>query len=228
MEVLDRNASLFADQMGSTQCDDLQDANLIFREARGGWQLAGVLDWDKAWAGPSGSDIVRMSFWDDMTGAGFWEVYQTVAPPAEGRSERALVYQLPWCLEYTVSNHATSPIPCQYAVGSGSRSKPRQFAPPVRVLLPAADVSFRTRIISRLREGLRWSPAPVVGWGEGSPAESGKPEPLSMSPGGPPWRGRRRPDCPAPFTRRHSRSLGWAVLGSPRRWMPATMIRSRD
>jgi|SRR5215211_1617265 len=63
MEVLDRKASLFADQMGSTLCDDLQHTNLIFREARAGWQLAGVLDWDKAWAGPSGSDIARMSFW---------------------------------------------------------------------------------------------------------------------------------------------------------------------
>ena len=62
-----------------------------------------MLDWDKAWAGPGESDIARMSFWDDMTGAGFWEVYDSVAPPAEGRSERALVYQLLWCLEYTVS-----------------------------------------------------------------------------------------------------------------------------
>src|SRR5215211_502036 len=161
-----------------------------------------------------------------MTGAGFCEVYQTVAPPAEGPPERALVYQLLWCLEYTVSNHATSPIPCQYAVGSGLRSKPRQFAPPVRVLLSAADVSFRTRIISRLREGLRWSPAPVVGWGEGSPAASGKQEQLSMSPGGPPWRGRRRHDCLARSMTRHSRSLRCAVPGSPRRWMPAAMIRS--
>jgi aminoglycoside phosphotransferase (APT) family kinase protein len=83
--------------------DDLQDTNLIFREARGGWQLAGVLDWDKAWAGPPEADIARMAFWDDMTGPGFWEVYEAVTPPAEGRSARALIYQLLWCLEYPVS-----------------------------------------------------------------------------------------------------------------------------
>jgi hypothetical protein len=54
MEVLDRKASLFGDQMGSTLCDDLQHTNLIIREARGSGKLAGVLDWDNAWAGPSG------------------------------------------------------------------------------------------------------------------------------------------------------------------------------
>jgi aminoglycoside phosphotransferase (APT) family kinase protein len=102
--VLDRKSSLFTKQMRSTLChDDLQHTNLIFRAGRAGWQLAGVLDWDKAWAGPPESDIARMSFWDDMTGTGFWEVYNAVAPPAEGRSERALVYQLMWCLEYPVS-----------------------------------------------------------------------------------------------------------------------------
>jgi aminoglycoside phosphotransferase (APT) family kinase protein len=104
VDVLDRMASLFDDQLRSTLChDDLQHTNLIFREARGGWELAGVLDWDKAWAGPSESEIARMAFWDDMTGPGFWEVYEAVTPPAEGRSERALVYQLLWCLEYPVS-----------------------------------------------------------------------------------------------------------------------------
>jgi aminoglycoside phosphotransferase (APT) family kinase protein len=104
LDVLHRRASLFADQIRSTLChDDLQHTNLIFRAGRAGWELAGVLDWDKAWAGPGESDIARMSFWDDMTGAGFWEVHEAAAPPAEGRSERALVYQLLWCLEYPVS-----------------------------------------------------------------------------------------------------------------------------
>ena len=104
LDVLDRKASLFDDQLRSTLChDDLQHTNLIFREARGGWQLAGVLDWDKAWAGPPEADIARMAFWDDMTGPGFWEVYEAVTPPAEGRSARALIYQLLWCLEYPVS-----------------------------------------------------------------------------------------------------------------------------
>jgi aminoglycoside phosphotransferase (APT) family kinase protein len=104
LDVLNHKASLFHDQPRSTLChDDLQHTNLIFREARGEWRLAGVLDWDKAWAGPPESDIARMAFWDDMTGPGFWEVYESVTPPAEGRSERSLVFQLLWCLEYPVS-----------------------------------------------------------------------------------------------------------------------------
>jgi aminoglycoside phosphotransferase (APT) family kinase protein len=104
LDVLDRRASLFADHARPALChDDLQHTNLIFREARGGWQLAGVIDWDKAWAGPPESDIARMAFWDDMTGPGFWEVYNAAMPPTENRAERALVYQLLWCLEYPVS-----------------------------------------------------------------------------------------------------------------------------
>jgi fructosamine-3-kinase len=59
--------------------------------------------WDKAWAGPPESDVARMAFWDDMTGDGFWEFYNADVPPAEGRAERALIYQLLWCLEYLVS-----------------------------------------------------------------------------------------------------------------------------
>jgi aminoglycoside phosphotransferase (APT) family kinase protein len=104
LNLLDRRSSLFADQMRSTLChDDLQHTNLIFQAGRGSWKLAAVLDWDKAWAGPPESDVARMAFWDDMTGAGFWEVYNAEVPPAEGRAERALIYQLLWCLEYPVS-----------------------------------------------------------------------------------------------------------------------------
>ena len=62
-----------------------------------------MLDLDKAWAGPPESDVARMAFWDDMTGDGFWEVYNAGVPPAEGRADRALIYQLLWCLEYPVS-----------------------------------------------------------------------------------------------------------------------------
>jgi aminoglycoside phosphotransferase (APT) family kinase protein len=90
--------------MRPTLChDDLQHTNLIFRAEHESWKLAAVLDWDKAWAGPPESDVARMAFWDDMTGDGFWEVYQAQVPPAEGQAERALIYQLLWCLEYSVS-----------------------------------------------------------------------------------------------------------------------------
>ena len=52
-------------------------------------------------------------------------------------------------------------------------------------------------MVSRLREGLRWSRAPVVVWGGGSPADSGKQAQLSMSLAGRPQRDRRRLDCQA-------------------------------
>jgi hypothetical protein len=41
-----------------------------------------------------------MAWWDDMTGPGFWSVYRAAVPEEEGWAERALVYQLLWCLEY--------------------------------------------------------------------------------------------------------------------------------
>jgi len=100
--LLDREAALFVmgNQAPTLSHDDLHHANLIFHAAQGRWQLAGVLDWDKAWAGPAESDVARMAFWDDMTGPGFWEVYRAAVPMIDGRSERMLIYQLLWCLEY--------------------------------------------------------------------------------------------------------------------------------
>ena len=99
--LLGRNAGLFsAPQLPALCHDDLHHGNLIFSEQRGRWRLAGVLDWDKAWAGPAESDIARMAFWDDMTGPAFWQVYRAAAPAADGHRERSLIYQLLWCLEY--------------------------------------------------------------------------------------------------------------------------------
>ena len=99
--VLEREAALFSGATVATLChDDLHHANVIFRRERGGWRLAGLLDWDKAWAGSAESDVARMALWDDMTGPGFWEVYRAGVPAADGWEERALVYQLLWCLEY--------------------------------------------------------------------------------------------------------------------------------
>ena len=118
-------ASLFAEQTCSTLChDDLQHTNLIFRAGHAGWELAGVLDWDKAWAGPGESDIARMSFWDDMTG------------PASGRSTRQRRHQqreapsVHWsisccgALSTRSARHVTVRVPLPCAVGSGWRSKP--------------------------------------------------------------------------------------------------------
>ena len=99
--LLDRNAELFTGPQLPTLChDDLHHGNVLFRDRGGRWELAGLLDWDKAWAGPAESDIARMAFWDDMTGPGFWRVYRAAVPAADGQAERSLIYQLLWCLEY--------------------------------------------------------------------------------------------------------------------------------
>ncbi len=101
-ELLDREADLLAgDRRAPTLShDDLHHANVVFRAERGTWRLAGLLDWDKAWAGPAEFDLARMAFWDDMTGPGFWEVYRAAVPASDGEAERVLVHQLLWCLEY--------------------------------------------------------------------------------------------------------------------------------
>ena len=43
-----------------------------------------------------------MAFWDDMTDPVFWSVYRAGVPASDGWEQRALVYQLLWCLEYDV------------------------------------------------------------------------------------------------------------------------------
>ena len=101
LELLDREQPLFADPGPATLChDDLHHGNLIFAQQAGEWRLSGILDWDKAWAGPAESDVARMAFWADMTGPGFWPTYRAVVPARPGESERAPIYQLLWCLEY--------------------------------------------------------------------------------------------------------------------------------
>ena len=102
-DVLERHADLFAGPVRPTLThDDLHHANLLFRSGPSGWSLAGVLDWDKAWAGPAESDVARMAFWDDMTDAAFWRVYRAEMPASDGWEQRAMVHQLLWCLEYVV------------------------------------------------------------------------------------------------------------------------------
>ncbi len=99
--LLDREAALFAGDARATLChDDLHHGNLVFRPVDDEWKLVGVLDWDKAWAGSVESDVARMAFWDDMTGPGFWQVYRGDSAVDEAAAERALIYQLLWCLEY--------------------------------------------------------------------------------------------------------------------------------
>ena len=100
--LLDREAGLLDDPEPTLCHDDLHADNVLLAPAGDGWAIAGLLDWDKAWAGPAESDVARMAFWDDMTGPGFWEVYRAAVPEADGWPRRALVHQLLWCLEYDV------------------------------------------------------------------------------------------------------------------------------
>jgi len=103
-QVLDQNVELFSDAPDATLChDDLHHANVIFRLDGRGPALVGIIDWDKAWAGPAESDLARMSFWDDMTGPGFWSAYGTAAPTDSAAARRILIYQLMWCLDYNES-----------------------------------------------------------------------------------------------------------------------------
>ena len=111
--LLEREASLFREPGPPTLChDDPHHGNVLFAPDGERWRLAGILDWDKCWAGPAESDLARMAFWDDMTGPGFWTAYRATAPEADGYADRALIYQLLWCLEY----------PCTSARHRGDRA----------------------------------------------------------------------------------------------------------
>ena len=119
--LLEREAALFDDARPTLCHDDLHSANVLLAPDRDGWRIAGVLDWDKAWAGPAESDLARMAFWDGMTGPGFWEVYRAAVPEAEGWQRRALVHQLLWCLEYDVptERHRADTAAVRSALGLG-------------------------------------------------------------------------------------------------------------
>lgn len=66
----------------------------------GGWRVTGLLDRDKAWAGPADSNVALMAFWGDMTGPAFWQTYRIAVSSNPGHQERVPIYHLLWCLEY--------------------------------------------------------------------------------------------------------------------------------
>jgi aminoglycoside phosphotransferase (APT) family kinase protein len=120
--LLAREAPLFAGVTGPALChDDLHHGNVLFRPAGDGWQLAALLDWDKAWAGPGESDVARMAFWDDMTGPAFWAAYRRAVPVADGEAERRPIHQLLWCLEYAdgSARHAADTAALRRRLGLG-------------------------------------------------------------------------------------------------------------
>jgi aminoglycoside phosphotransferase (APT) family kinase protein len=99
--LLREHADRFAD-VGPPRLthEDLNPTNLLLRRDPDGWRLAGVLDFDKAWAGCGESDLARLELWEGMTDPGFWEGYTSVLPVPDGYPARRPLYQLLWCLEY--------------------------------------------------------------------------------------------------------------------------------
>jgi hypothetical protein len=99
--VVNENADIFADVGKPALChEDLHGHNLLFRKVQQGWQLATILDFDKAWAGCPETDLARMDLWARMTSAHFWQAYRVRHIVSELYEIRKPIYQLLWCLEY--------------------------------------------------------------------------------------------------------------------------------
>lgn len=97
--LIERERRLFTHPSAATLChDDLHGANILLSED--GTALAGILDFDKAWAGPAESDLARMELWTGMTGSDFWETYLARHSLDHGYPDRRPIYQLLWCFEY--------------------------------------------------------------------------------------------------------------------------------
>jgi aminoglycoside phosphotransferase (APT) family kinase protein len=98
--ALESRRQLFIDDQQASLChEDLHKYNLLFQHRAGRWQLATILDFDKAWAGPHESDLARMELWQDTMGKEFWEAYEAIYPVNPLYPQRRPVYQLLWCLE---------------------------------------------------------------------------------------------------------------------------------
>lgn len=101
LAALERYADWFSDVTEARLThEDLHGWNVLFEQREGRWQLTGIVDFDKAWAGHAESDLARLEFWDGMTDAAFWESYTALQPVEPQFAQRRLVYQLFWCLEF--------------------------------------------------------------------------------------------------------------------------------
>ncbi len=101
LSVLEQSADLFSDVRDPGLChEDLHGHNILFRLEEGGWRLATILDFDKAWAGHNESDLARLEFWRGMLGQAFWPAYERIHRIDPLYQKRRPIYQLLWCLEY--------------------------------------------------------------------------------------------------------------------------------
>jgi len=105
---LEHRAVWFEDVVESSLChEDLHGYNILFSRQVGEWRLAAILDFDKAWAGHTETDLARLELWTGMTSPDFWEAYRQLNHVSADYTHRRPIYQLLWCLEYarTTSKH---------------------------------------------------------------------------------------------------------------------------
>lgn len=105
LAFLETKRELFSNVHRACLChEDLHGYNIIFQQVQSHWQLATILDFDKAWAGHQEIDLARMELWDGMTQADFWLDYKALRSVDELYLQRRPIYQLLWCLEYAVQS----------------------------------------------------------------------------------------------------------------------------
>jgi fructosamine-3-kinase len=108
LSVLDQNEQLFRDVPTPSLChEDLHAYNILFERQSGGWRLATILDFDKAWAGHNEIDLARLDFWRGMVSPDFWLAYKATHAIDDLYLQRRPIYQLLWCLEFAkpISQH---------------------------------------------------------------------------------------------------------------------------
>jgi Ser/Thr protein kinase RdoA (MazF antagonist) len=83
--------------------EDLHGFNILFDPVEP-TQIAAILDFDKAWAGPIESDIARLELWRGMSGPTFMDTYRSRHTAHDGYERRRPIYQLLWCYEFAVNS----------------------------------------------------------------------------------------------------------------------------
>ena len=101
LSALDHRRDLFEGVCVASLChEDLHEHNLLFEWREGRWRLATILDFDKAWAGHSESDLARLDLWTGMSSPAFVSAYEALISIDPLYAQRRSIYQLLWCLEY--------------------------------------------------------------------------------------------------------------------------------
>jgi fructosamine-3-kinase len=104
LDLIHQHADVFASVNVARLChEDLHHHNILFRRDNGRWQLATILDFDKAWAGHHEIDLAKLELWTGMVGDGFWNAYNQVMVVDDFYIQRRPIYQLLWCLEYAAN-----------------------------------------------------------------------------------------------------------------------------